>query len=306
MMKRRSRFCDFVFIALTLLLFGNTSNAQVATFSLVSDSKLLLFVNDRWLFGNPSRMFDEFEMAISLMPIKGYELMQKKMASQELKVQLIDGLKAKQKEMRVPSLTQPEKQAQFDLWGKCLVAAYRAKLEPQKISELQRYVDLGIFKWFPPINKSVEEWLFTALRRQSGDGKALYTDATVRALERDEVLFQQMKRRLGAFFVTTNSLANLLQIQAAFGYVTYQAVLGELMFMSSDLPKIAMTQGVNEQQWQAIEDYGSSNIAVTEDVLYRECLQNEAFLTQPLRTWSVATVSAMKSFFEENPALLRK
>ncbi|MGQ2978164.1 MAG: hypothetical protein ACT6Q9_00530 [Polaromonas sp.] len=251
-------------------------------------------------------MLEEFELAFSSAPLRSYELMQKRAVPPEQKTRIIEGIKAKQKTMNLAVLSQTDAREQFDRWGSCIVSSYRSRLGPEKMGELQRYVASGVYRLFPAISKVVGDWLFIAMKRQTGEETPLFTNASSEALGKNKEQSERLTRLLGAYFVITNSFGNLLQVQAIWGYKGYQAVLGELTFMSADLPKIAASTGVSGQQWSEIENYGASDLASDEDKLYRECLGNESYLTVPMRAWVTGMGQSMKDYFEENPLLLSR
>ena len=301
------RWIQLWLAGIPLVLLSFNLSAQNAQLPLDFDSTLQRYVNDRWLYGSPQGMFEDFERRLVEAPIRTVEWGRKLKFDDSSRKQFLSGMAEFQRLSGTMPLTLSQIQNQHQLWSDCMVESYRLKMTPEKKVVLNRAAASGIFQIFPRFAKALEDWPLIALANLSQGNAAKASDGNMEDLiAKDKSRFDRLNRYQSTYFTVTNSFGNMLQIQSFIGYRGYLSLMSELFFMSEDLPSVASKLGISEKQWLEIEAYSSNKVASEEDYIYRQCVQNDYNLSEPFKIWMSGVGTAMKQYFEQNPSVLQK
>lgn len=177
------------------------------------DSTLRLYGNDRWLYGNPQRMFEEFERFVAEAPIRGGEWTRQVKLDDQTRKQVRGALAEFQKPLGVIPPTASQIQNQHQLWSDCIVESCRLKMTPEKKVVLHRAKASGIFQVFPRFAKALEDWPLVAMANISNASVAKASDANLADLKtKDKNRFDRLNRYQGICFTVTNSFGNPQQV----------------------------------------------------------------------------------------------
>ena len=292
------------FIALTALLAVVTGPtfAKDAKNSVLAESVLRGYVDQRWLYGNSEQMLSALNHLIYQIPVNGIQLSIGRKFSKGENDQVVSDFNAHTRKFGVEPLTKTDAQRQFVQWSDCLVKGYQSGLSTSEMEKLQTYIDAGIFQVFPRLGRLVEGWDFIAMQRVSG----LIKDSSQVIPDGDMPNRTEDQRKLELVYLSVADPIQNLYMGQFINQSQMSSVRDELLSMSMDLPAASISLGVSASAWTSIESYAMSNLPSKEQALYRACRNNPQYVTKAMASWSSGAFAELPSFFDSKMKALGK
>lgn len=292
----------FSAVALSLFALTGHSIAEEVGPAGAAESNLRIYIDQRWLYGNPEQMLDALYYRVYQIPVNGMQLSVGRVFSKDRNAAVVSDFVAHAIKANAIAPTQDEAQRQFHLWGDCLVKAYRSKFEPNELEKLQRHFEAGAVRFFPQFGRAVEAWDFEAMQRASGLTARSPAVAVMRN-KQDATGAEQRQERV--YLAISNPVNEIAMGQFA-NRNQASAIRDELAVAAMELQATAASLGVEAKTWAEIEAYAMSDFPHKEKMIYRSCENDPAYLTKPMRAWFSGVFGAMLPYFDKNRAALSR
>lgn len=285
-------------------LFAGHVSAEATPANRSEKVSLRAYVEQRWLNGSPEQNIEMLEQAMAMGPVRAAELVRRSPIPEATKQKIREGIQKKRNELGVLRPDLVEMQQLFDSSGDCIEKEISNALNADEAVALRKFINSGFYRRLPELRKPINDWVFVALQRQSGVGKALATKESLDSLPLNPQRSERLLRLQEVYILISDSWSSLQFVHDYIGAGVFFSVMAELLLMSEDLPSILAAQGLSDQEISELEAISQSNFYKNEASAVERCRSSESAYGDGLKKYLKGYLSAIESYFQANPSLL--
>ena len=257
------------------------------------------------LFGNPTDLMKHIDSERFDSSISAIENMRGKPLSEDQRKKIFTDINegfAKQKVLPLSALQATE---QFDTWKRCLANSYKSGLSEKNAESLRTFIASGTYKLFPRMRRPLVEWFGTILRRIRE--YPLMREKTDREIKKFSENGQLLAFRMRQTEVVTAVFGTDLQIRAlaAASGASLENVVITVWMNAEDIHQIALSQGLNEAQWESVLEYAGSDLAKYEQVAYEKCFEDSSLISPAVMKMTSISFEVLNDVLQRNAELLK-
>jgi len=270
----------------------------------ISSIEIEKYIEDRMLFGNPTDLMEHIDSERSESLIRLLENIRGKSLSEAQKKKIFFDINESFAKRAVPPLSALQATEQFDTWKRCLANSYQNGLSAKSAESLRTFVASQTHKLIPRMRRPLSEWLGTILRRiQEYPSARDKIGEDVKKFSENDQLFSLRMRQAEVVTAVFSSDLQVRSLTVATG-ASLESVFITMLMNAEDIHQIALSQGLNETQWESVLEYAGSDLAKFEQVAYEKCFGDSSLISPAVMNMTKNLSEVLNDVFKRNAELI--